>query len=1024
MPQVINGASSVARRLALALVLCSALGSLGWLWWSCVQRPDVCFLPRRAPAEWITYPAGPRVGLHLRLEMSTLFRRSFALDRPPAKAVLSVAGLRQYTLSINGRPATGPARRGRNWKQPDQFEVVTDLHAGENQIAVTVSNTNGPPVLWLSLDTGGWQLNSDENWQASYAGAVWRQARLASKPKVARPGSPVCDGERPWASLRARWLTLLIFAVLSGAAYWFLSRRRFVLQPPTPNPQPAGAWRREFLPVVLLAGLWVALFANNLHVLPTLVGFDVEGHLAYIRYVQEHHSLPRADEGWEMFQPPLYYVLGATLLSGLSLSVAQDGGVIALRVMGLLIGIAHFTLVWASLRLLFPGERSKPRWGLVLAAALPPLVYLSQYVSNEGLGAALVSACVWLTLRILKQECVSWKAGAGLGLCLGAALLAKSTALLVVPVILAALLLKEVSAQRILDSHPWSAIRSREFWQWAARVGLVIGVCLAVCGWHYARLWSRYGSPMIGGWDPRLGVPWWQDDGYRTSAFYLRFGEVLSHPWFSSFKSFGDGIYATLWGDGLWGGAADAPARPPWNYDLMAVGCWLALVPTLAVLVGGLVALGRFLRQPCAEGLLVLGLAFLAALAVVHLSIALPYQCHVKAFYGLCALVPLCAFGACGLDAMSRWGAKGRAVVCILFGLWAINSYAAFWISRSSKATLFARAQSLSREGRKLEAKELLLANLERDPQGAEAQALLADLLTETGELQQASRHAETAVRIGPDTPLGHLVMATVLGRLQKAEAAIEQAKRAVDLAPGDGVGYQGLATLLLSQGQYDQAIQVSREGVAVAPFSSTLRFAFGAALVSRGETNEAISQLRLACAIDGHWAGPRFLLGETLARQGNVEEAAQCFQESLRLDPGNAAAHFQLAAILDAQRQTAEAIAHYTEALRLQPDLAEALNNLAWIRAANPNPEFRNGPEAVRLAERACKLSEFKEAVLVGTLAAAYAEAGRFDEAVATARKAGELALASGQKDLADKNQKLIQLFNARQPYRAPAEP
>jgi Flp pilus assembly protein TadD len=211
---------------------------------------------------------------------------------------------------------------------------------------------------------------------------------------------------------------------------------------------------------------------------------------------------------------------------------------------------------------------------------------------------------------------------------------------------------------------------------------------------------------------------------------------------------------------------------------------------------------------------------------------------------------------------------------------------------------------------------------------------------------------------------------------------------------------------------------------LAVAPFSQILRFALGAALASRGETVEGISQLQLVCAISPNWVEPQLLLGTTLARQGNLEEAIQHLREALRHEPGNAEAHFQLAAALSAQHQTAEAIAHCTEALRLQPDFAEALNNLAWIRAAHPQAEFRDGPEAVRLAERACQVTGSKEAVLVGTLAAAYAEAGRFDEAVATARKARELALAAGQQALADTNQNLIELFSARQPYRAPTEP
>jgi len=77
-----------------------------------------------------------------------------------------------------------------------------------------------------------------------------------------------------------------------------------------------------------------------------------------------------------------------------------------------------------------------------------------------------------------------------------------------------------------------------------------------------------------------------------------------------------------------------------------------------------------------------------------------------------------------------------------------------------------------------------------------------------------------------------------------------------------------------------------------------------------------------------------------------------------------------------------------------------------------------RNGTEAVLLAERACKASGGKEARFWGTLAAAYAEIGRFEEAVKTAEKAIGLATAAGQKDIAEKNQQLLEFYRARKPY------
>ena len=61
-------------------------------------------------------------------------------------------------------------------------------------------------------------------------------------------------------------------------------------------------------------------------------------------------------------------------------------------------------------------------------------------------------------------------------------------------------------------------------------MGLIIALCALVGGWHYVRLWIDYGNPLIGNWDPKL-FSWWQEDGFRTSTFYLQFGDVLFHPW-------------------------------------------------------------------------------------------------------------------------------------------------------------------------------------------------------------------------------------------------------------------------------------------------------------------------------------------------------------------------------------------------------------------------------------------------------------------------------------------------------------
>ncbi len=112
-------------------------------------------------------------------------------------------------------------------------------------------------------------------------------------------------------------------------------------------------------------------------------------------------------------------------------------------------------------------------------------------------------------------------------------------------------------------------------------------------------------------------------------------------------------------------------------------------------------------------------------------------------------------------------------------------------------------------------------------------------------------------------------------------------------------------------------------------------------------------------------------------------------------------------------------AISHYTRAIELDPDYHLAYNNLAWVLATCSQQRFRDGKKAVELAKRACELSQWKEPHVIATLAAAYAEAGDFDEAIKWENKALEFPdFAVRYKK---RSQKRLQLYKERKPYRYP---
>src|SRR5207237_4705159 len=141
-------------------------------------------------------------------------------------------------------------------------------------------------------------------------------------------------------------------------------------------------------------------------------------------------------------------------------------------------------------------------------------------------------------------------------------------------------------------------------------------------------------------------------------------------------------------------------------------------------------------------------------------------------------------------------------------------------------------------------------------------------------------------------------------------------------------------------------------------------------------------------------------------------KEAAELFAKIAPAHQNDANFSFQFGLAQAHVGRTREALSAYAHALLLQPDFSQALDQLAWILSTDPHPEFRNGTQAVPLAERACELTERKDAEKLKTLAAAYAEAGRFSDAVATAQKAQQLAEAGGKPQLARDCEALMEAF------------
>jgi tetratricopeptide (TPR) repeat protein len=211
------------------------------------------------------------------------------------------------------------------------------------------------------------------------------------------------------------------------------------------------------------------------------------------------------------------------------------------------------------------------------------------------------------------------------------------------------------------------------------------------------------------------------------------------------------------------------------------------------------------------------------------------------------------------------------------------------------------------------------------------------------------------------------------------------------------------------------------RHTVQVTSGNAVARQNLGSALTEQRRFAEAAHEFEEALKIAPMYAEAESNFGFVLFMLGRNEEAVTHYQRALAMKPIGRT-HYLLANTLVAEGKTADAIPEYRQAVELEPELPPALNDLAWILAANPDPALRDGPEAVRMAEQACATSVAPNPLMIGTLAAAYAEAGRFPEAVAAAERAKGLALQQGQTAIAQKNEELLQLYRAGKAYHEPA--
>jgi protein O-mannosyl-transferase len=342
-------------------------------------------------------------------------------------------------------------------------------------------------------------------------------------------------------------------------------------------------------------------------------------------------------------------------------------------------------------------------------------------------------------------------------------------------------------------------------------------------------------------------------------------------------------------------------------------------------------------------------------------------------------------------------------------------------VTRDNYLALNGLGATWNEAGRNDEAMALYSQAVAIEPRYAEGQYNLGTALLERGKLEEAAGHLNAALTDNPDYAQAHNNLGKTLQAQGNLDEAAAHIAKAVILKPDYAEAHYNLGTIRLLQSKLDEAIALFSEALRLKPDYPEAHGNLGIALMRRGDFTAGAAHFSEQVRLNPRSADGHVNLGLAMMQLKKPDVAAAQFFQALQLAPNNPKVRYHLALALTQQHKSREAAAQYHEALRLSPDFADALNNLAWILASSQDAALRDGPEAVRLAQKACELTKSRQPGMMDTLAAAYAEAGRYTEAVATAETAVKLASAAGQKASADRSVDLLKQFQSGQPFREP---
>ena len=619
-----------------------------------MESPDVVLLVDRAGAQWIRYDSEFVLEAKPAGQTECRFKYFFNTDKKIDNARITIQALRKCQIFFDNVNIFSSDYEFNKWKQVNDIKIPFTVKAGPHEIIIAVTSENSYPAVIAYSNT--MPVKTGSGWLASNDGRNWQTAVPASQI------------EQPAMSKKFPSSREALAAIFPYLTFVFVIALIVSLFTSWPENKDQKFFHRMLEPSYVRWGLlllWATLAINNIFRLNFQVGSDVLGHIEYIEYLVTKGSLPLASDGWEMYQPPLNYILSAPLYALLIKWFDLPSVVKIMGIIPVTCGLLQIEIVYRAARLVFVERKDLQIIAIVTGAFLPIHTYVCQAVGNEPLAACFMSLVILLCLSLIMPAAKErqWGYFVLIGFLWGLALLSKLTALLLAPVLVAILFFYT------------SIIKKRLSLTWKPVI-IVFCVSIFIVGWYYLINYIEFGNPFGGTFVLRKMLKWWQDPSYRTWSQILSFGQSLVYPVYSGVVSFWDTLYSTLWLDGFNSGLIDFI---PWNENFMVAGALLALLPSMFILTG-IVSIWLN-KKTVYRNAVIFSICTIGIFVAIFIDfyIRFPIYSTAKASYTLGLLPCYAILVAAGAEPFFR----NRIIRCLaiaLFSCWAFAAYVAYFV--------------------------------------------------------------------------------------------------------------------------------------------------------------------------------------------------------------------------------------------------------------------------------------------------------------------------------------------------------